>query len=711
MEQIRGTAGKIRFRNEENCYTILSFFTDPDQPPITVTGTFFKIEEKEYFTLYGEYVNHPKYGMQFEVNHYESGFPMEASMLEEYLGSGIIKGIGKARAKNIIARFGADAVTVMEKTPERLSEIPGIGKRLAQLIGRRIKERTAIQENMLKLGKYGIGPSLGAKVWKKYGEDTFHILQTDPYQISQDIEGVSFLTADKIAKSNGMPLESPYRIRSGILFIMGQLRIQGSTCCPDSMLLRRASKLLGIEDALITKTVETMIGSGILVPCSMHDIRYLYEKSMYEKESACAQMLKKLNRVLPDPKAKEMIQKLGGKLDETQRSAALTAACSGIMVLTGGPGVGKTTTTNLIIEYFMKTGHEVLLAAPTGKAAKRMTEATGHPSSTIHRLLGIDPESHGFEHNEDNPLEADVIVIDEASMLDMPLAYSLVLAIPEDARLILVGDKNQLPSVGPGNVLSDLIASGVCPVVELTKIYRQAEGSDIIRNAHSILHGGGITLSKKDFYFKDCQTLDELQGSVLHFVSDTLPGFSGEKEIQVLTPLKVRDAGSIHLNRLLQDRLNPGGEEVKGLRVGDRVIHTRNNYNLEKKLPGGKKESGVFNGDTGVVTCIDREQGYLTVTFDDGCLVKYDFDQLGELDLAYALTVHKSQGSEYPVVVLPLWDYIPDITTMNLLYTGITRAKKFLVVVGPAKRFEQIERNFRKGARHTGLAYFLRQAG
>ena len=708
MEQLTGTVGKIKYRNEDNCYTILSFYINDIEPPITVTGVFFKIEEDEYFTLYGKYITHPKYGRQFELDHYEAGFPQETHMLMEYLGRGIIKGIGKVRARSIVKHFGSDTIEIMENAPERLTEIPGIGKRLAQLIGKRVKERTVMQETMLKLGRYGIGPALGAKVWKKYKEDTFRILQTNPYQMIQDIDGVSFLTADKIAMNNGMPKDADYRIRSGILFLLDRGKASGSVCCPEDILIKNAEQLL--DSDRIREVHETMLGSGVTIAASRDNRCYIYESGMYNKEIDCARRFAKLARKIPTGNTERVIAKLGGNLDEIQMGAVKTAADHGLMVLTGGPGVGKTTTTNLIIKYFEKTGNRVLLAAPTGKAAKRMTEATGRDASTIHRMLGVEPGKAGFYHNEDEPLEADVIVIDEASMIDLPLTCSLLAAIPDGARLIFVGDKNQLPSVGAGNILADLIASGICPVVELTKIYRQSDGSDIIQNAHSILHGGEITLSNKDFFFKACDTIEDLQATVLHYVADSLPAFTGETEIQVLTPLKVRDAGSINMNKLLQERLNPDGEEVNGFRVGDRVIHTRNNYNLDKILPNGKHETGVFNGDTGVVEKIDKEQEYLTVLFDDGCRVRYEFDGLNELNLAYALTVHKSQGSEYPVVVMPLWDYIPDITTMNLVYTGITRAKKCIVIVGPAKRFEQIARNFRKGARYTGLQEELKKA-
>lgn len=708
MEQLTGTAGKIRYRNEENCYTILSFYVNEEDLPVTVTGTFFKIEENEYFTLYGEYTNHPKYGRQFQLDHYESGFPQDSHMLMEYLGRGIIKGIGKARAKSIVKRFGADAVEIMEKEPERLAEIPGIGKRLAQLIGKRVKERTVMQETMLKLGRYGIGPALGAKVWKAYGEDTFHLLQTNPYQMVQDIDGVSFLTADKIAMGNGMPKDSDYRIRSGILFLLDRMKATGSVCCPEDQLIKKAEDLL--ESERVSEVHETMLGSGITIAITRDGKRYIYDAVMYKKEVECASGFVRLARHIQASNAERVIKSLGGNLDETQTGAVRTAAESGLMVLTGGPGVGKTTTTNLIIQYFEKTGNEVLLAAPTGKAAKRMTEATGREASTIHRMLGVEPGVHGFLHNEEEPLDADVVVIDEASMIDLSLTCALLAALPDHARLIFVGDKNQLPSVGPGNVLADLIASGICPVVELTKIYRQSDGSDIIRNAHSILKGGRITLSNKDFFFKDCETTEEIKDTVLHYVAESLPSFTGEKDIQVLTPLKVREVGSISLNKLLQERLNPDGEEACGFRVGDRVIHIKNNYSLDKIQPDGKRERGVFNGDTGKVEEIDKEQEYLTVLFDDGSRVRYEFDGINELNLAYALTVHKSQGSEYPVVILPVWDYIPDITTMNLLYTGITRAKKYIVIVGPAKRFEQIARNFRKGARYTGLKEELKKA-
>ena len=446
----------------------------------------------------------------------------------------------------------------------------------------------------------------------------------------------------------------------------------------------------------------------------------VYKMETYQAERGLSDQYRRICMYQTERTLKQdLLDQLGGTLDEVQMGAVKTAATSNAMILTGGPGTGKTTTTNLIISYFELEGKTVLLAAPTGRAAKRMQEATGREARTIHRLLEVEggPDGVQFGRDEFNPLEGDVIIIDETSMMDLYLGRSLMRAVPSGAQLILVGDRNQLPSVGPGNVLADIIASGICPVVELKKIYRQAEGSHIIHNAHCILNNKelNITNRSKDFFFKECNDPEEIKDLLLHYVADSLPDFTGESEVQVLAPLRRGCLGVNELNIALQERLNSKQTSVRGFRVGDKVIQTVNDYKKEKlfiekgktQCFNVKKETGVFNGDAGRIELIDSEEEYMYVRFEDGALVKYEFKELDSLSLAYALTIHKSQGSEYPVVVIPVWDYIPFLTTMNLLYTGVTRAKKAILLIGSRQRLYQIIRNVRANDRYTALAELL----
>ena len=703
MEIVTGTVGHIIFRNEDNGYTAFRLHSEKNR--ITVVGTFFTIAENEYLKIYGNYGKHPSYGLQFQTDHYESVFPENPRTLEKYLSTGIIKGIGQVRAKNIVKTFGKDTMDVLTNFPERLSEVNGIGKRSAELISKRIKERTKEQDDILKLYHMGITNSIAQKVYSRYKEKVFHILQTNPYQIVKEVRGVGFQTIDKIARQNDVSINSPFRLQSGIFYVMDAIRNNGHICYPKEKLIQDAVKLLDSKST--EATIKDMIQKQELLSILREHIEYIYLPKIYQQEKECLTMLHTLNKKIEVPKERieRILNNTSTILDEIQTNAVYVAATSGIMILTGGPGVGKTTTTNLIIHYFLKQRKKILLAAPTGRAAKRMSEATNMPASTIHRMLEFESQQGRgfFKKNKEDPLDANVVIIDETSMLDQSLLHALLCALRKGTQLILVGDKNQLPSVGPGNVLGDLIASGHYPVVELTKIYRQASGSEIITNAHNILNHKGITLSNKDFFFKECTTIEELKQLLVHYVKDSLPSFTGEEQVQVLTPLRVRSAGANELNLLLQDALNPNKKDVKGFRIGDKVIQTKNNYDMIRSKPNVKTEYGVFNGDTGVITHIDEEDEFLTVLFDDGWETTYEFEDLKELELSYALTVHKSQGSEYPVVVIPVWDYIPMITTMNLLYTGITRAKKYILLLGSSKRLEQIAKNYTQAHRYTGL--------
>lgn len=709
---VSGTVKKIIYQNTDNSFCIFKLKRDSNQDEISVKGTFFKIDENEYLKIYGDYEKSSKYGCTFICDHYESQLPENLNELTKYLGSGLFKGLGKARAQSIVKHFGEKTIDVMENHSERLTEISGIGKRTAELIGESIKERTEIQNVLLKMSRMGIGIAMGKKIWKRYENDSLHILQTNPYRIADEIHGVGFVTMDKIALRNGVEKTAPYRLSSGIKYTLKQLCASGSLYYPQNLLITEAAKVLEVGELEVTIQLKNLLMQEELL-LKKKDRIYLPQYYKYELEAAM--YLKQINSSKITRKVdQKILQNLGGNLDDIQMGAVKTAVHSNLMILTGGPGVGKTTTTNLIIKYFEKEKKNVILAAPTGRAAKRMMEATGKEATTIHRLLSviIVNGEMTFEYNEDNWLDGDVFVIDEVSMLDIKLARALFSAIPKGSRLILVGDKNQLPSVGPGNVLADIIASGICPVVELKKIYRQAEGSHIIENAHHVLHGEPLNLSNrsKDFFFKECDNPENIREMLLHYVVDSLPTFTGEKEIQVLSPTRKRYLGIDELNKALQDRMNPLNNrcEANGLREGDKVMQVVNDYSRERKK-GKKIETGVFNGDTGIVRKIDDENQYVYVIFDDGWESRFEYKELDCLELAYAISIHKSQGSEYPVIVIPIYDYIPMLTTMNLLYTGITRGKKAILLIGSKKKLYQMVHNVKSNKRYTALAELLNE--
>lgn len=702
---ITGTVKRIIYKNEQNGYMVLALEKE-NSSEVCVTGIFFKLAEKDVITIVGEYIEHKTYGRQIKADHYELYIPKDAGALEEYLAKGMVKGIGPVLAKRIISKFGTDALDIMTNSPERLCEVEGIGKRSCKRIARSIEERTQMQKAMIFLANYGISQAIGMKIYRQYKEEMYRVLETNPYQIADDIKGIGFLAADKIALANGIPKTSDFRLRSGIRYVLEKTKMEGHICYPYDLALEKAIKQLDVSQEILTKKIQEMVTRGSLVSLFRGEIHCLYQAKDYRMETATACMIMGLIRKM---KAKEVLFD-DTTLDDIQRSAVTTAAESGFMVLTGGPGTGKTTTTNLIIQYFKKLKKRIALAAPTGRAAKRMQEATGYEAKTIHRLLEV--KNGGFQRNEENPLECDVLIVDEVSMLDLSLMHSLLLAVPVHARVILVGDKNQLPSVGAGNVLSDIIRSGLCPVVELKKIYRQAEGSDIISNAHKILKQEALNLSNrsKDFFFKAVDSAEEIQSALLHYVADSLPGFTGESEIQVLAPVKKRSLGVEALNLALQERLNPGQETVMGFRLHDKVIQTRNDYRRTRTLPDGKEVEGVFNGDVGRIVKVDHEEGCFSVRFEDDSIALYDFDDLDDLMLSYALTIHKSQGSEYPVVVIPVYDYIPSLTTMNLIYTAVTRAKKYILLIGRKNTLYRIIHNVEQARRYTGLAEEMEEA-
>lgn len=705
--ELTGVVVQIRFLNEKTGFTVFVLETE-EKEQIVVTGTFYKIRLKERIRVTGQMIQDRKYGRQLKMDHYENIIPSDVLQLEEYLSSGLIRGIGKKTAKLIIGKFGKDTFSVLKENPTRLYEIRGIGRRKAEIIGESIKEETEEKDVVLFLNNFGITPILGRKIYKTFEGKTYRILQKNPYKLTM-IDGVGFKIADSIALKNKIPADSEFRIESGLHYILESRARFGDTCFPKAKIEKMASKELALDQSVIVPVLENMIQNGKLVQTERNGKIVLYEPFVYENE---IKVSKKLLDLYAHEYEIEDVSLSSNRLDETQMSAVSMAARYGFMVLTGGPGCGKTFTTKMIIEYFEKCKKTVLLAAPTGRAAKRMEESTGRSSQTIHRLLEI--QEGKFTKCAEDPLDCDALIIDEVSMLDFSLFVSLLDAVPENCHLVFVGDKNQLPSVGAGNVLGDIIRSDIFPVCELKKIYRQSENSDIVANAHHILNGEDMEFHNKDFFYISSNTPENIINRIIHYAAESLPAFTGEKDIQVLCPLRVRNCGTENLNIQMQAAMNPQPELIKGFRKNDKVIQMKNNYDITRHYSknGHKYQaSGVFNGDTGKVDGIDRENEYLIVLMDDGGKVKYKFNELDQLELAYALTIHKSQGSEYPVVIIPIYDYIPTITTMNLLYTGITRAKKCILLIGRKETLIHMLKNRNIASRCTGLSHVVKELG
>lgn len=728
QETVSGYIDHIIFRNEENGYTVLSLTKGEEE--ITCVGSFQYISQGEMIEASGHYVTHPTYGEQFQVEAFEIKAPEDSLAMERYLGSGAIKGIGPALAARIVRKFGEDTIRIVEEEPERLEEVKGISEKKAREIAVQITEKADMRQAMMFLQKYGISLNLGAKIYQKYGQKLFGILQENPYRLAEDIEGVGFKIADEIAARIGIHTDSDYRIRSGLLYTLLQAVGEGHVYLPKEQLLMRAEEVLGVEAAYMEKHLMDLAIERKIVIKEQEDRQLIYGSQYYYLELNTARMLNELNVRCPEnpvlvEKNIGRIEKTTGiQLDKMQREAVRRAAENGLFILTGGPGTGKTTTINMIIKFFEAEGLSIALAAPTGRAAKRMTETTGHEAQTIHRLLelsGMGQEENGvhFERNEENPLEADVIIIDEMSMVDIHLIHSLLCAVVVGTRLILVGDVDQLPSVGPGNVLRDIICSGAFPVVELNKIFRQASQSDIVVNAHKINAGQEVVLDNKsrDFFFLKRYNADIIVRVLIALIQEKLPPYvqAEPTEIQVLTPMRKGLLGVERLNQILQHYLNPPSQKKKeketsgGLfRQGDKVMQIKNNYQLEWEIRGKygipvDRGVGVFNGDVGIVREINEFAEMVTVEFEEGKFVEYSFKQLDELELAYAVTIHKSQGSEYPAVVIPLLNGPRMLMNRNLLYTAVTRARKCVTVVGSEETFQAMIRNERQQKRYSSL--------
>lgn len=738
-ETVTGYIDHVIFRNEDNGYTVMVLKGMEEERELTCVGTFPAITQGAAIEASGNYTTHPVYGKQFQIASYVEKMPEDALAMERYLGSGAIKGIGAALAARIVRRFGDDTMRIVEEEPERLAEIKGISEKKAMEIAEQMTEKADMRRAMIFLQKYGISLNLGAKIYQKYGQTVYGVLQENPYRLAEDISGVGFRIADEIASRIGIHTDSDYRIRSGMLYTLLQASGEGHIYLPKEELFSRAFRLLGVDSSYMEKHLMDMVVDRKLILKETEDGAVVYPTRYYYLELNSARMLCELNILCPEDE--EMMAKrinriekeTGTRLDEMQKQAVAAAASHGLFILTGGPGTGKTTTINAIIRYFEEEGAELRLAAPTGRAAKRMTEATGYEAQTIHRLLELngmpEEEQEGravhFDRNSENPLEADVIIIDEMSMVDIALMHSLLLAVTAGTRLILVGDENQLPSVGPGNVLRDIIRSGCFPVVELKKIFRQASESDIVVNAHKINRGEQVTINNKsrDFFFLKRYDADIIIRVVIALIQEKLPRYVDAKpyEIQVLTPMRKGLLGVERLNQILQRYLNPPDEKKKEkeigqrlFREGDKVMQVKNNYQLEWEILGRykipvDKGVGVFNGDTGIMTEINEFAETATVEFEDGRQAEYSFKQLEELELAYAVTIHKSQGSEYPAVILPILSGPRMLMNRNLLYTAVTRARKCVTVVGSETTFAEMIRNEKQQQRYSSLDRRIRE--
>lgn len=737
MEVINGYIDHIIYQKPTNSYTVLSLITD-DQEELICVGIFPGIDEGQNLCIQGEYVEHPTYGHQLKASSFEVVMPKDIVSMERYLGSGAIKGVGEALARRIIKTFGEDTFNIIEREPERLAEIKGISLRKAQEIALQFVDKQKMRDAFIFLQNYGISNNLSVKIYEKYGDGMYTILQNNPYQLAEDISGVGFKIADEIARKVGISVASEFRIRSGVIYVLREAAADGHVYLPKEVLLNKASYLLDLDREEIGDELDNLaIEKKVVIKGER-----IYTFHYYYAELSCAKMLDELNIEMDEEEwhkeektitkeVETIIAEQNIELHDLQRKAVMDAIRYGVTIISGGPGTGKTTTINTIIQFFKRRKLDIMLAAPTGRAAKRMQETTGYEASTIHRMLEVqggnseDDRNGFFEKNQDNPLETEVVIVDEMSMVDINLFRALLRAISVGTRLIMVGDVDQLPSVGPGQVLKELIASEAFHVTCLEHIFRQAEESDIVVNAHKINKGQRVVLDNrsKDFFLLKRDDATIIQRVMISLISEKLPKYvnASPLDIQVLTPMRKGALGVEGLNEVLQKYLNP--EEIgkkehhsgdRLFRVGDKVMQTKNNYQLPWRVRGYNgitidEGMGVFNGDMGVIKDINPMSQLLTVVFDENKEVDYPVNSLEELELAYAITIHKSQGSEYPAVIMPLLGGPRMLFSRNLLYTGVTRAKKCVTILGSEACINEMIDNEFVNERYTSLCERIKE--
>ena len=733
---IKGYVDHVIFESRETGFKALALISDGFDE--TIVGKMPDVSKGDTVEVTGEYTDHPRFGVQLKVSSYKIIPPGDSQAMERYLASGAVTGVGEKLASRIVSRFGDDTFRIIEEEPERLAEIKGISKRKAMEIAVAMEEKKDLRDAMVTMQGLGISQTMAVRIYDNYGPGYVNILRTNPYKLAEDIRGIGFKTADEIAFKEGMDPASEDRCKAALMYVLSDASGEGHCYLPEQLLVRMTSELLGEEHADTGKALESLVHAGKL----KKDEDRIYLPAFYFAELSCARMLAEKNipmmKDLPglderiERDVKRIAEESGMQTDSLQINAVRECIKNGLFILTGGPGTGKTTTINMIIRYFLDQGLEIVLAAPTGRAAKRMTETTGYEAATIHRLLGVASiqdetgSSVIFQKNAEEPIEADVIIIDEMSMVDIMLFKALLSAVPIASRLVLVGDASQLPSVGPGTVLSDICSCPAFPMVKLEKIFRQDETSNIVINAHKIDRGEHIELSSsvKDFIFLERDDSNVIRQTIGWMISDKLPAYvgCGPFDVQVLTPMKKGALGVYELNRYLQQVLNPASPEKNEylygdtlFREGDKVMQTRNDYQLEwttdDRLSSlAQSGSGVFNGDLGRIRRIDEAARNMTVLFDDGRMARYSFSDLDELDLSYAMTIHKSQGSEYPAVIIPILDPSAPLVYRNLLYTGITRARSCVVLLGSSETIYRMTDNRGTNERYSSFAERLLQA-